>query len=101
MEDLNALPYLDAVVRETLRIHPPVVNTTRVDTTDDSIPVWTPYVDRFANVQRAIRYRLSIIFGRTTFKHFYRVTKGDRLDISIQILSRSRKVWGEDAAEFK
>ena len=24
MDELNALPFLDAVVRETLRIHPPV-----------------------------------------------------------------------------
>ena len=39
MDELNALPYLDAVVRETLRIHSPVPISVRMATRDDTIPV--------------------------------------------------------------
>ena len=39
MDELNALPYLDAVVREVLRLHSPVQSTLRVATKDDIIPL--------------------------------------------------------------
>ncbi|KAF8960371.1 cytochrome P450 [Flammula alnicola] len=39
MDELNALPYLDAVVRETLRVHAPVPATTRVAVQDDILPL--------------------------------------------------------------
>ena len=42
---------LDAVVRETLRVHSPVPNSIRVATRDDVIPVGEPFVDRFGKVQ--------------------------------------------------
>lgn len=43
VEDLNSLTYLDAVVRETLRFHPPVENTFRVAIKDDVIPLDKPF----------------------------------------------------------
>ena len=46
MDALSALPYLDMVVKETLRHHAPVAATTRVAIQDDVIPVNTPFVDR-------------------------------------------------------
>ena len=39
MDELNALPYLDAVVREVLRLHSPVQSTLRVAMKDDIIPL--------------------------------------------------------------
>lgn len=42
MDELNALPYLDAVVRETLRLHAPVTSTLRAAVKDDVIPLGTP-----------------------------------------------------------
>ncbi|CAG8666971.1 17065_t:CDS:2, partial [Acaulospora colombiana] len=43
VEALNALPYFEAVVRETLRFYPPVEFTARVAEHDDVIPVAKPF----------------------------------------------------------
>ena len=56
MDQLNALPYLDAVVRETLRVHAPVPIITRVAMKDDVIPVAEPFVDRYGKLQNHIEY---------------------------------------------
>ena len=55
MDALNALPYLDMVIRETLRVHPPVTNTLRVAVRDDVIPLDVPFVDARGEVQYSIR----------------------------------------------
>jgi len=56
MNELNALPYLDAVVRETLRIHSPVPNTIRVAVKDNIIPLSKPFVDKKGVIHNAIQY---------------------------------------------
>ena len=55
MEDLNGLPYLDAFVRETLRLHSPVATLTKSATEDDMIPLDKPFIDNKGNTQRAIK----------------------------------------------
>ena len=52
MEELNELPYLDKVVRETLRLHPPVTMTTREVQCDDVIPVSEPFLDARGKLQQ-------------------------------------------------
>ncbi|EKM59827.1 uncharacterized protein PHACADRAFT_250554 [Phanerochaete carnosa HHB-10118-sp] len=84
MDELNALPYLDAVVRETLRHHSPVPATTREAFEDDVIPVDTPYMDRYGRVREHIE-----------------VKKGDLVFLPILALNRRKEIWGEDAHEFK
>jgi len=56
MEELISLPYLDAVVRETLRLHSPVASLAKVAMKDDLIPLDVPFIDIKGNTQRAIRY---------------------------------------------
>ncbi|KAF9812294.1 hypothetical protein IEO21_06268 [Rhodonia placenta] len=84
MDDLNALPYLDAVVRETMRLHAPVSSTMRYAAKDDVIPLAAPYTDRNGEVCDGIR-----------------VSKGSPIIIPILAMNRSKAVWGEDAHEFR
>jgi cytochrome P450 len=46
MDDLNALHYLDAVVRETLRLYAAVDGTVRTATQADVIPLAKPFMGR-------------------------------------------------------
>lgn len=55
MDELMALPYLDMVVKEVLRLHAPVPSTVRIATKEEVIPVGEPYTDRFGEVQDKIR----------------------------------------------
>ncbi|PIL29242.1 cytochrome P450 [Ganoderma sinense ZZ0214-1] len=84
MDELNALPYLDMVVRESLRLHAPVPTTIRVPIKDDVIPVSAPFTDRNGDVQDGIK-----------------INEGSPIIIPIQTLNRLRSVWGEDSYEFK
>lgn len=59
MDELNALPYLDMVVRETLRVHAPVPSTIRIAMKDDILPLNTPFTDRKGRVNHEIRYTLN------------------------------------------
>jgi cytochrome P450 len=68
MDELNALPYLDAVVRETLRVHAPVPATMRVAAQDDIVPLGTPFVDRKGretNVIESVHFRRSLFMSMT------------------------------------
>ncbi|TEB31341.1 cytochrome P450 [Coprinellus micaceus] len=84
MDELNALPYLDAVTRETLRLHAPVSSTLRVAVKDDTIPLSTPVTDRD---------------GKT--HEYLHVRKGQTLFVPIVPINRDAAIWGEDGHEFK
>ncbi|KAJ3557677.1 hypothetical protein NM688_g1344 [Phlebia brevispora] len=84
MDELNALPYLDMVVRETLRFHAPVPRGQRVSEKDDFIPLAKPFTDRHGKVHDSIH-----------------VSKGSTIILPIAVLNRSKELWGEDALEFK
>jgi len=84
MDELNSLPYLDAVVRETLRIHTPVPSTIRVAVQDDILPLGTPFTDTNGQIH-----------------HEVIVKKGQTMIIPILALNRLRTIWGEDSMEFK
>jgi hypothetical protein len=60
MEELNALPYLENVVRETLRAHTPLVSTRRMAMVDDVLPLSNPYTDAKGVVHDSLPYVLRI-----------------------------------------
>ncbi|KAI0768801.1 cytochrome P450 [Trametes elegans] len=84
MEELSAFPYLDGVVRETLRLHAPVTMLIREAKKDDALPVSEPYTDRFGKVHTDIP-----------------IAKGNKVVIPILAVHRSKELWGEDVLEFK
>jgi len=84
MEQLNALPYLESVVRESLRLYAPVSATQRIAMHDAEIPLQEPFTDKCGVLQSAVR-----------------VSKGDLVSIPIRLLNRSTEIWGEDANEFR
>ncbi len=55
MDELMALPYLDAVVRETMRLHSAVTSTFRVAMKDDVIPLNEPYIDRNGEAHNSLK----------------------------------------------
>ncbi|KAG2159211.1 cytochrome P450 [Suillus bovinus] len=83
MDELVALPYLEAVVRETLRLHAPVPSTIRIAMKDDILPVDTPFTDKYGVVHNGIK-----------------ISKGDPIFIPILAINRSEAIWGTDAKEF-
>ena len=56
MDELNALSYLDSVVRESLRLNPAIPGTTRIAVRDEEIPVGGGYVDRNGVKRSSITY---------------------------------------------
>ncbi|KAI0302842.1 cytochrome P450 [Multifurca ochricompacta] len=84
MEQLNALSYLDGVVREALRLYAPVTSTQRIAMEDAEIPLQKPFMDKRGILQSSVR-----------------VFKGDSVVIPIRLLNQSTEIWGEDANEFR
>ncbi|BGP08742.1 hypothetical protein JCM10049v2_004592 [Rhodotorula toruloides] len=84
--ELDALPYLDGVAREILRLEAPVSATVRHAGKDDFIPLGTPVRSRY-DPDRLIS-SIPIKKGQTVF-------------IPILAVNRSKKIFGDDAHEFK
>ncbi|KAF8594146.1 cytochrome P450, partial [Ceratobasidium sp. AG-I] len=84
MGELDKLPYLDAVLKEALRVFAPVPNVGREAAFDISIPVGEAYKDRKGNMQTEIK-----------------IQKGDSILLPILSMNRATEVWGEDATEFR
>jgi len=102
MDQLNALPYLDMVVRETLRVHPPVPATGRVSMRDGVLPLSNPVTDRKGRVHHTIRKVNPQIFY-LVYHVFYpnSIKKGQIVQIPIIPVNMDKSIWGGDADEFR
>ncbi|KAK7024693.1 cytochrome P450 [Favolaschia claudopus] len=83
-DELVGLPYLDAVVRETLRLYPPVTGMTRTSTHPHTLPLSQPTIGVDGRPMDAIL-----------------IPRGTEIYISIVGVNRNEAVWGPDAREFR
>ncbi|KAJ7234370.1 cytochrome P450 [Mycena haematopus] len=83
-DQLMQLPYLDAVCRETLRLHPPTPFNLRTTLVDAVLPLATPLRGCDGADINALH-----------------VPRGTDIMLSIQNANCDTGVWGSDAAEWK
>ncbi|KAJ6523702.1 cytochrome P450 [Mycena vulgaris] len=83
IEVIEALPYLDAVTREGLRLHPSARDTHRVAMHDDVIPLKNP-----------------VILSNGKSVTSIPVKAGDGFIIPFLVMNNDPNVWGPDAARF-
>lgn len=66
-DELNALPYLDAVIREGLRLYSPVPGTVRNTTRAVEIPLGVPVQDRHGKTISSVHVKKgTTMFIRTS-----------------------------------
>ncbi|KAK0200849.1 cytochrome P450 [Desarmillaria ectypa] len=83
-DHIQSLPYLDAVCREGLRVHPAAPRTDRIALEDDVIPLSQP---------------LTTVDGKTVSS--IAIKAGQVFHIPNAVQNTDPSVWGKDAEEFK
>ncbi|KAF6762398.1 cytochrome P450 [Ephemerocybe angulata] len=83
-DQLSSLPYLDAVIRETLRLHPPVPSLPREARKDAVLPFSKP---------------IKSVDGKEITEVL--VPEGTLLIVSIKSINTDPELWGPDAHEWK
>ncbi|KAJ7171337.1 cytochrome P450 [Mycena filopes] len=82
---IDALPYLDGVVREVLRLYPPVA----------------PVMYRQAMADAVLPVSKPIVASDGALRHTITVPKGTSLYVGIAAANHDKAIWGDDALEFK
>ena len=83
---ISDLPFLDKVVRESIRLIPPVHSSIRVATQDDELPTSYPVHNR----DRSISDRTSVSITKGTFVH-----------VAVEGFNLDKSFWGDNAWEFR
>ncbi|KAJ3907011.1 cytochrome P450 [Lentinula edodes] len=81
--DYDTMHFLNACIKEGLRLHPGVQFTTREADLDDIVPLAQPVISTSGEVLKKIP-----------------VMKGQRVHIAIAAYNRSSSVWGPDADQW-
>ncbi|KAJ7218656.1 cytochrome P450 [Mycena pura] len=84
MDALNALPYLEWVVRETMRVHSPIMQLRRMAMADDVLPLAQPYIDTHGTAHMSLP-----------------IPKGQVIHIPVLAINTDKDIWGADADEFR
>lgn len=86
---ISELPYLENVVKETLRLIPPIHSSIRAAMRDDVVPTSSPL--KFKQPDGTLVEETRDI----------RIEKGTIVHIPIEGFNLDKEVWGTDAWEFK
>lgn len=84
LDEIQALPYLEGVLHEALRLCSPVPGTVRGAAEDFVLPLSTPIKGRDGRIMDQLK-----------------VNKGTGIFLPISALNTSTEVWGPDADDFK
>ncbi|KAI0367643.1 cytochrome P450 [Pilatotrama ljubarskyi] len=83
-DKLHALPYLDAICRETLRLYPPTPLSLREAFRDTTLPLSKP-----------MRGSDGSMIDRVP------IPKGTNVLVGVRACNRNKAIWGDDADEWK
>ncbi|EKM53350.1 uncharacterized protein PHACADRAFT_259662 [Phanerochaete carnosa HHB-10118-sp] len=81
--DAESMPYLQAVLREVLRVHPIISQTFRVAVRDDVLPLSKPLTTKSGKVLEKLP-----------------IPKGARVILSVAAYNRDPDLWGSDPHSF-
>lgn len=83
---IGNLPYLNNVLKECIRLIPPVHSSLRVATRDDEIPT---------------SYPVHLADGSQSKQESINIRKGTFVHVAVDGFNRDKEFWGKDAWEFK
>jgi len=84
----SGLPFLDAVVNETLRIHPPVLQVHREAMQDSLVPLTPlPKSSAYQHAPKLSPTPATLLF----------IPRGTILLLPVNVMQRAEDVWGSDA----
>ena len=107
----NGLPYLDAVVHETLRMHPPIVQITRIVRSHSS-PILVVSYRVYRSLTMDMTPSQAIEDDVIPLSEPVRTKSGELVDtltiakdtpvtVSMESVNRSTAMWGQDAKTFR
>jgi len=82
-DDYDSMPYLNAVIKESMRFNPVLGQTSRVNRADDILPLTDPILGTNGRMLNEIA-----------------VKKGTWVVVDVTSSNRRKDVWGEDADTF-
>ncbi|XP_026729599.1 cytochrome P450 4C1-like [Trichoplusia ni] len=102
-EDLPRLKYLDAVIRETLRLYPPVPFIVRKVTNDVTLRKYGHLLYRIPTSLKPVRLeaKLFYIISGSLIASSVTLVEGCGIFISIWGIHRNTRYWGNDAEQFR